>query len=94
MPFADRPSDDETASKGLSVDKWVKDLLAVGATPAKNPTLRIQSVVCQAYTLGSDRLGILLVNLRRDSKEPVRLTIAPVSCGLTGGEYELRQATA
>ena len=56
----------------LSVEQWVKSMLAVPATPARNRTLRVPSIMCQAYTLGDDRLGILLVNLRSDSEESVQ----------------------
>jgi hypothetical protein len=93
VPFFEHLADDQTGSKELSVEQWVKDLLALGATAAKHPTFRVPSVVCQAYTLGNDRLGILLVNLQRDSEESVRLTVAPVSYGLEDGVYELRQTT-
>jgi len=94
VPSADWPEDDETGSKDLSVEKWVKGLLALGATPAKSPTLKVPSVICQVYTLDEDRMGILLVNLRRDAGEPVRLSVDPVSRGMSDGEYELRQVTA
>jgi hypothetical protein len=93
VPFADSPADEKDRAKELSVEQWVKDLLALDATPAKNPTIRVPSVVCQAYTLEEDRLGILLVNLRRDAKEPVRLTVDPVAAGLARGEYRLEQVT-
>lgn len=61
---------------------------------AKNPTIRVPSALCQAYTLGDDRLGILLINLRRESQESVRLPVDPISYGLPAGTYELRQASA
>ncbi len=91
---ADKPADTTTSSNDLSVQEWVRGLLAIGATPAKNPTIRIPAVMCQAYTLGNDRLGILLINLRRSVRETVSLTVDPGSCGLPGGRYELRRTGA
>jgi hypothetical protein len=86
-----KPSLDQDRSKGLSVEKWAQGLLAIPARPARQRTLRTPSVLCQAYTLGQERLGILLVNLRADSKERVRLPIEPTSHGLPPGTFELRR---
>lgn len=94
VPFSDQRAGDKDRSKELSVEQWVQDLLALEAAPANNPTIKVPAVACQAYTLGKDRLGILLVNLLRDSKESVRLTVDPIAVGLARGEYELLQATA
>jgi hypothetical protein len=78
--------------EALTVERWAKSMLAVPATPAQNRTLKVPSIMCQAYTLGDNRLGILLVNLRSDAEELVRLPVDPVSYGLPTGTYELRQA--
>ena len=48
-----------------------------GAYPAS-------SIACQAYTLGDDRLGILLVNLRSDLDETVHLPVDPAAYGNLG----------
>ena len=94
VPLPDAPPDDRQASDDLSVEEWARGLLAIPAVAAKNPTIRVPSVLCEAYTLGDDRLGVLLVNLRRESEGAVRLPVDPISCGLPAGTYELRQATA
>ena len=54
-------------------------------------TLRVPSVLCQAYTLADSQLGILLVNLRADAEEVVRVPIDPRGYGLAAGAYELRK---
>jgi len=95
LPSSVHPSAPEKdRSKDLAVEEWAKGMLAIPATPAPSRTLWTPSVLCQAYTLGDDRLGILLVNLRADSEELVRLPVEPASCGLPAGTYELRQAGA
>jgi hypothetical protein len=79
-------------SKDLSVEEWAKGLLALPSALPASRTLKVPSVLSQAYTLGDDRLGILLVNLRAASEETVRLPADPVACGLRPGAYELWQA--
>jgi hypothetical protein len=76
----------------ITVAEWSKSLLAIPATPSKTRTLRVPSVLCQAYTLDDDRLGILLVNLRSNAEELVHLPVDPVSYGLAPGKYEIQQA--
>ena len=93
-PKAEPPKPDGAASRGpdgLLVEEWVKDLLAIPATQAQSRTLRVRSVIGQSFTRGDDRLGIVLVNLRRDSEEPARISVDPVSCGLRAGTYEIWQ---
>jgi hypothetical protein len=95
LPSSGQPSaPGKDRAKGLAVEEWAKGMLAIPATPARSRTLRTAAVLCQAYTLGDDRLGILLVNLRADSDEVVRLPVEPTSHGLPAGTYELRQVGA
>jgi hypothetical protein len=88
---AEEPNRDRDNPKELSVEKWVKEMLAVPATPAQNRILQVPSILCQAYTLEENQLGILLVNLRSGSEETVRVPVNPASVGLSMGRYELRQ---
>jgi len=92
-PASGQPKDDPIRSKEISVERWVKDMLALDATPVKNPTIRVPSVLSQAYTREDDRLAILLVSLRGEGQEPVRFVIDPIVCGLRTGEYELLRAS-
>ncbi|MBN1417671.1 MAG: hypothetical protein JXP34_02785 [Planctomycetes bacterium] len=92
-PPPEEGEDGAARAKELSVEEWVKDMLVLDATPAKTPAIRVPSVLSQAYTREDDRLGILLVNLRADAEETVRLIIDPVSCGLPAGHYELVRVT-
>jgi len=94
LPLPVQPAGRKTPSKELSVEEWVKGLLAIGATPARNRTIRVPAVMCQAYTLGKDRLGILLIQIGRGAQNLKGLTVDPVSCGLPGGRYELRRVSA
>ena len=89
---AKEPARNQDRSGELSVEQWAAAMLAIPATPAHNRTLKVPAVICQAYTLGDDRLGILLINLRSNSQESVRLPVDPVSYGLPAGSYVLRQA--
>jgi hypothetical protein len=86
-----KPGKDQDRAKELSVEKWAQGLLAIPARPARQRTLRVPSVLCQAFTLGKDRLGILLVNLHANLEERVRLPIDPTSHELPAGTYELRR---
>jgi hypothetical protein len=63
------------------------------ATPRKS-TLSIPSVLSQAYTLGDDRLGVPLVNLRGDAAEVVRLPVAPTAYGMLQGAYAIGEDRA
>jgi hypothetical protein len=89
---AGQPGQDKDRSKDLSVEQWAQGMLALPAKPAQSRTLRTPAVLCQAYTLGNDRLGILLLNLRADKEESVRLPVDPTAYGLPAATYELRQA--
>jgi hypothetical protein len=86
-----KPAGDRQRAGELSVEQWVKDMLATPATPAQSRTLKIPSIACQAYTLGDDRLGILLANLRSDLDETVHLPVDPAAFGLAKGSYVLSQ---
>jgi hypothetical protein len=87
----EKPAQDQDRAKELSVEQWVKGMLAIPAAPARNRTIQVPSVMAQAYTLGDDRLGILLVNLRSDAEELVRVPVDPESFGISKGTYSLRQ---
>lgn len=76
------------APKELSVEKWATDLLATPFAVPRNKTLKVPSVLCQPYTLGADRLGILVVNISTQERS-LRLPIDPASYGLAPGTYEL-----
>ncbi len=89
----EKPAGEQKPSEELSIEHWLEGILAIPATPAKTATIQVPSVVSQAYTLGDDRLGILLVNLQSGSEQTVQLTVDPVSCGLPTGTYQLRQVT-
>jgi hypothetical protein len=90
LPLEKTDRDQDHAGE-LSVEQWVKGMLAVSATPTHSRTLKVSSILCQAYTLGDDRLGILLVNLRPDLNELVHLPVDPVSYGLQKGAYAFSQ---
>jgi Domain of unknown function (DUF6259) len=77
----------EAGSKELSVEQWATGLLATPIATPRHPTLTVPSVLCQAYTLGDDRLGVLLVNLRADAEETARVPVDPSSYGLPPGTY-------
>jgi hypothetical protein len=81
-------------SRELSVEQWATGLMAIPVAKARNPTMRVPSVLSQSYTLRDDRLGILLVNFRPDSEELVRLPVDPAAYGLAPGTYEIRQDRA
>jgi hypothetical protein len=87
-----KPARHQDGAGELSVEEWVKGMLAIPATPARNRTLKVPSIMCQAYTLKDKRLGILLVNLRSHAEELVRLPVDPIAYGLPAGSYQLRQA--
>jgi hypothetical protein len=91
LSLAKDPTKGEGNSRALSVEQWATSVLSIPATPAHSRTLRVPSVLCQAYTLEDDRLGILLVNLRADAEELVRVPMDPHDYGLPAGTYELRQ---
>lgn len=93
-PAASQPSDEHHSSKGLSVEAWATDLLSSPIAVTNEPVMQVPAVMCQAYTLRDEQLGILLVNLRRDQDEAVRVPLNIVSCNVKPGTYELRQMTA
>lgn len=88
---AENPSRGQDGTGELSVQQWIKSMLASPATPAQRRTLTVPSVMSQAYTLADDRLGIVLVNLRPNAEETVSLPVDPVAYGLLAGSYELWQ---
>jgi hypothetical protein len=96
-PAPTTPSDPTRAepSKGqageLSVEQWATGLLATPIAVPRNATMNVPSVLCQAYTLGSDRLGLIVVNLRANAEESVRLRVDPGSYGLSRGRYALAE---
>jgi hypothetical protein len=80
--------DDDTPkadSHELSVERRAQGLMATPIATAQHPTLRVPSVLCQPYTLGDRRLGILLVNRRPETEEIVLLPVDPVASGLPQG---------
>jgi hypothetical protein len=79
----------ETHSKELSVEQWASGLVSIPFATPRIATLSVPSVLSQAYTLGDDRLGVLLVNLRRDTAEVVRLRVDPAAYGLPSGAYAI-----
>jgi hypothetical protein len=91
LSSAEDPLNGKRDSHALSVEQWAKSVLAAPATPARTAALRVPSVMCQAYTLEDDQLGILLVNLRTDVEEVVRVPLDPPGYGLAAGTYEIRQ---
>ena len=93
LPVPDSPGGATTKPSGISVEKWVDEMLAVPATPARSQSFRSPAVLAQSFSLGDDRLGIILVNLRRGVEESARLTVDPLAVGLRAGAYDLTQAT-
>jgi hypothetical protein len=94
LPETQASGDAATRPSATTVEKWVKEMLAVPATPARSRTLEVPVVMAQAFTLGDDRLGILLVNLRRSGEETAKLTIDPARYGLRSGAYALARVAA
>ncbi|MBP7937248.1 MAG: hypothetical protein KA354_21605 [Phycisphaerae bacterium] len=94
LPTSSQPGGEHRESDQLSVEDWAKGLLSTPAALARVPTIHVPAVISQAFTLGDERLGILLVNLHRDRDEAVRVSVNPGSCGLRKGSYELRRITA
>jgi hypothetical protein len=90
-PPATAREQDTAESRELSVEQWATGLLSIPFATARKSALKSPSVLCQAYTLGETRLGMLLVNLRLDSDENVRLPVDAASYGLPPGNYEIRQ---
>jgi hypothetical protein len=87
-----RDDDPEPGEKpDLSVEEWVGAVLAAGATPASKSSIQVPSVLNAAYTLDNTRLGLVLVNLKSDAEQTIRLTVDPTAFGLKEGEYELRR---
>jgi hypothetical protein len=84
----------EAHSKELSVEQWATGLVAIPFATPRSATLRVPAVLSQAYTLGNDRLAVLLVNLRSDGEEVVRLPVAPAAYGLPPGTYAITQDRA
>ena len=74
-------SDSET---GLSVERWVADMLRVGSATATTQTLRVPSIVCNAFTR-DDRLGLVFVNLKQ-SKQTIRFPLDPSHYGLPSSD--------
>ena len=93
-PAASRPSDARHGSDGLSVEEWATGLLGSPIAVANEAVMHVPAVMSQAFTLGDGQVGILLVNLRPDRDEAVRVPIDIASCGLRAGTYELQQITA
>lgn len=83
----------KTAGRELSVDEWIGEVLAAGATPASRPSIRAASIQSAAYALGDDRVGLLFVNLKRDAKQSVRFKFDPAAFGLAEGDYSVRRRT-
>lgn len=77
----------------LSPERWVADVLAIGAPPATQSTLEVPSVVSSAYTFGNRQLGIFLVSIPAEPTGPVKLEIDPEHYGLPSGTYEVRLVT-
>lgn len=76
-------------SRELSVERWASGLVSIPFAKSRTTTLRVPAVVSQAYTLGEDRLGILLVNLRGDAEEVIRLRLDPTIHNLKPGGYTI-----
>jgi hypothetical protein len=69
----EREKTDGTELPKLAVEQWVKDMLAIGATPAKTTHISVPSVQSGAFTTSDGRLGILVVNL--DGEKPTTIEI-------------------
>jgi hypothetical protein len=82
------------AEKDLSVERWVKDMLAAGATAAQSQSITVPSIISAAYTLDDDRLGILLVNLISDRSQSLDFKFDPTEYGLPTGDYAVHSKTA
>jgi hypothetical protein len=82
---------DDTHAHAVSVEQWAKSVLDVPITAARTRTMEVPSVLCQAYTLDGQCLGILLVNLRADHDEVVQVPVEPSQYGLPEGVYDLHR---
>ncbi len=63
----------------LSVEQWIKLMLAAGATPAATQSLTVPSVLCTSFSLAENRLGLIFVNLRRGASVSLRVPVDPVA---------------
>jgi hypothetical protein len=84
----------DARAKELSVEQWATGLVAIPFARTLRHTLSVPAVQCQAYTLGDDRLGLFLVNLRTDAEETVRLPVEPTAYGLLQGTYRIARDVA
>ncbi len=89
LSLPDQQPGDQKNADGISVEVWAKSMLVLPATPAKSRTMQVPAVLGQAFTLGDDRLGILLAHLQSARPAEIRCTIDPVACGLPPGTYSL-----
>ena len=76
-----------------STAEWLASMQTIPSTPAHTSVLTVPVVLTQAYTFHG-RLGILLVNLRRDRTVTVRVPIQPRDYGLPDGDYRIDRVTA
>lgn len=81
---------DKKTEQDLSVEQWVKDMLAAGATAAQSKTITVPSILSAAYTLSDNRLGILLVNLQPDEAQSIPFTFDPSQFGLPDHQYSVQ----
>lgn len=91
---ASTPEPNEARAKELSVEQWATGLVSTPFATPRRSTLEVRSVLGAAYTLGDDRLGVLLVNLRSDAEEIVRLLVDPTAHSLPPGTYAIAQDRA
>jgi hypothetical protein len=91
---ASKREQNEAHSKELSVEQWASGLVSIPFATPRRATLSVPAVLCQAYTLGEDRLGLLLVNLRSNGEEVIGLRVDPAVYGLPSGSYALSEDRA
>jgi hypothetical protein len=76
-----------------SVEEWIRTMRRIPSSPARTSTMTVPEVLAQAYTLGN-RLGVLMVNLHRETAVRVPVTLDLRAYGLPPGRYTVEKVTA
>jgi hypothetical protein len=90
-----RTESEATSSQAndLSVERWVKEMLALGATPATTTTIDVPAVLCNAYSAADNRVGVLFVNLNATSSTKVDVPLDRFAAHLSGDTFRLVRRT-
>ena len=92
IPENTEPNQDD--GDGITVEQWAKSMLALPAAPAKHPSIRVPSVLGQAFTLNASRLGVVVAHLRLDAPTDIQVVVDPTACHLPTGRYSLARITS